>query len=378
MVHRVAKSWTRLKQLSTHACTHICTYIYLSILLHYGLSQDTDYSSLCSTIEPCCQRLFLKIGKVSVGLWKADELIPRVTEGLVWVYTQGSRQESWESVCIAAPWSGNQPLSLPASQVTHWKPGVDTLLFTKGLEWERPQLGGYNLTLFTPRGTSISLTNTPLWHVSAKILRFCIERRDLSSMEAEATMWVCPEGFSTWARVSRAAGRWTPRSSPSPISSYGGAGQAEPPGSTPDPGLRGLVQHRLSGTQEVTEQVRKKGIPCKGLWTSFCKRQGWRIRNTEEGNSGGSVPGHSMSVNEGTQHVVQWNVPYATDKRLYYNENLKSHCHSICNPTNPPFSRLLTYTIHGFDLTILNTCCCISSVGATKNAINISVSLGCL
>lgn len=32
-----------------------------------------------------------------------------------------------------------------------------------------------------------------------------------------------------------------------------------------------------------------------------------------------------MSVNEGTQHVAQWNVPYATDKRLYYNENLKSH-----------------------------------------------------
>lgn len=61
-----------------------------------------------------------------------------------------------------------------------------------------------------------------------------------------------------------------------------------------------------------------------------------------------------MSVNEGTQHVVQWNVPYATDKRLYYNENLNSHCHSICNPTNTPFSRLLTYTIHGFDLTILN------------------------
>ena len=69
-----------------------------------------------------------------------------------------------------------------------------------------------------------------------------------------------------------------------------------------------------------------------------------------------------MSVNEGTQRVVQWNVPYATDKRLHFNENLKSHCHSICNPTNTPFSRLLTNTIHGFDSTILNMCYCISSV----------------
>ena len=276
-------------------------------------------------------------------------------------------------------WSGSQPLSLPASRVTRWEPEVDTLLFTKGLEWERPQPGDI-IWLFTPRGTSISLTNMPLWRVSVKTLRFCTERCDLSPMEAEASMLVCPRGFGTWAGASGAAGRWTPRLSPSPISSYGGTGQAEPPGKTPEPRLRGFVQHKFSRTQDVTEQVRKMGIPIprKGLWTRFCKRQGWRIKITEEGNSGGSVPGHSMSVNEGTQHVVQWNVPYATDKRLYYNENLKSHCHSICNPTNTPFSRLLTYTIHGFDSTILNMCYCISSVWATKNATNISVSLGCL
>ena len=33
-----------------------CTYIYMvfHIYFHYGLSQDIEYSSLCSTIGPCC------------------------------------------------------------------------------------------------------------------------------------------------------------------------------------------------------------------------------------------------------------------------------------------------------------------------------------
>ena len=140
-----SQSRARLKQLSTHVRVHTYIHIYTSILFHilfhYWLSRDIDYSSLCSTVEPCCQRVFLKREKVSVGLWKADKLIPRVTEGWVWTHVQGSRQGSWESVCIAAMWSGSQPLCLPASRVTCWEPEVDTLLFTKGLEWESPQLG---------------------------------------------------------------------------------------------------------------------------------------------------------------------------------------------------------------------------------------------
>ena len=30
----------------------VCIYIY--ILFHYGLSRDTEYSSLCYTVGPCC------------------------------------------------------------------------------------------------------------------------------------------------------------------------------------------------------------------------------------------------------------------------------------------------------------------------------------
>ena len=29
-------------------------YSFFYILFHYGLSQDTEYSSLCSTVGPCC------------------------------------------------------------------------------------------------------------------------------------------------------------------------------------------------------------------------------------------------------------------------------------------------------------------------------------
>ena len=30
------------------------TQLYIYILFHYGLSQDTEYSSLCYTVGPCC------------------------------------------------------------------------------------------------------------------------------------------------------------------------------------------------------------------------------------------------------------------------------------------------------------------------------------
>ena len=33
---------------------HIYIYILFHILFHYGLSQDIEYSSLCSTVGPCC------------------------------------------------------------------------------------------------------------------------------------------------------------------------------------------------------------------------------------------------------------------------------------------------------------------------------------
>ena len=35
---------------------YVCMYIYIlfHILFHYGLSQDTEHSSLCFTIEPYC------------------------------------------------------------------------------------------------------------------------------------------------------------------------------------------------------------------------------------------------------------------------------------------------------------------------------------
>ena len=60
-VHRVAKKWTQLQQLSTThtcACTHthnIYIYIYIYIFLfHYDLPHDIEYSSLCYTVGPCC------------------------------------------------------------------------------------------------------------------------------------------------------------------------------------------------------------------------------------------------------------------------------------------------------------------------------------
>ena len=32
----------------------VIIYILFYILFHYGLSQDTEYSSLCSPVGPCC------------------------------------------------------------------------------------------------------------------------------------------------------------------------------------------------------------------------------------------------------------------------------------------------------------------------------------
>ena len=45
----------------THTHTHIYIYIYIlyHILLHYGLSQDVEYSTLCCTVGPCCLSIFI-------------------------------------------------------------------------------------------------------------------------------------------------------------------------------------------------------------------------------------------------------------------------------------------------------------------------------
>ena len=77
IVHRVAKNQTQMKQISMHAYIYICactyisiihmyiyvyvciyiyiyTYIIFQILFHYGLLQDTVYSSLCYTVGSFC------------------------------------------------------------------------------------------------------------------------------------------------------------------------------------------------------------------------------------------------------------------------------------------------------------------------------------
>ena len=38
----------------TQLYIYIYIYILFHILLHSGLSQDIEYSSLCSTVGPCC------------------------------------------------------------------------------------------------------------------------------------------------------------------------------------------------------------------------------------------------------------------------------------------------------------------------------------
>ena len=38
----------------THTHTHTHTHSFLNILFHYGLPQETGYSSLCYTVGPCC------------------------------------------------------------------------------------------------------------------------------------------------------------------------------------------------------------------------------------------------------------------------------------------------------------------------------------
>ena len=39
--------------------TQLCVYIIFSILLHYGLSQDTEYNSLCQPVGLSCISLLL-------------------------------------------------------------------------------------------------------------------------------------------------------------------------------------------------------------------------------------------------------------------------------------------------------------------------------
>ena len=48
-----------------HIHTHTHTHILFRILFHYGLSQDTEHSSLCYLIGPCC----LSIAYIIVGIY---------------------------------------------------------------------------------------------------------------------------------------------------------------------------------------------------------------------------------------------------------------------------------------------------------------------
>ena len=38
---------------------HIYIYTIFHVLFHYGLSQDTEYSSLCYTVGPCLSSLYV-------------------------------------------------------------------------------------------------------------------------------------------------------------------------------------------------------------------------------------------------------------------------------------------------------------------------------
>ena len=42
-------------------------YILSHILLHYGLSQDIEHSSLCYTVGPCCLSILYTIVCICVG-----------------------------------------------------------------------------------------------------------------------------------------------------------------------------------------------------------------------------------------------------------------------------------------------------------------------
>ena len=59
-LQRFVSFWCTAKWLSyTHTHTHIYIYIFFfNILFHYGLSQEIGYSSLCSTVGPCCLSIF--------------------------------------------------------------------------------------------------------------------------------------------------------------------------------------------------------------------------------------------------------------------------------------------------------------------------------
>ena len=45
--------WFSYTHTHTHTHTHIYTFFFY-ILFHYGLSQGSEYSSLCFTVGPCC------------------------------------------------------------------------------------------------------------------------------------------------------------------------------------------------------------------------------------------------------------------------------------------------------------------------------------
>ena len=55
----------------TYTHTHIHTHIHIhsfSFSFHYGLSRDSEYSSLCYPVEPCCLSMCL-VAQLCPTLW---------------------------------------------------------------------------------------------------------------------------------------------------------------------------------------------------------------------------------------------------------------------------------------------------------------------
>ena len=93
IVQRVAKSWTRLMQLSTHSecswftilcsfqvynkMTHIHISIHFQILFPCRLLQNIEYSSLCATVGPCWLSILYIVGVVCYSQTPNLSLFPQ-------------------------------------------------------------------------------------------------------------------------------------------------------------------------------------------------------------------------------------------------------------------------------------------------------------
>ena len=62
--------YSKVIQLYTHIHVYVYIYVYIlfQILFHFRLLQDTEYSSQCYTIGPCCNILIFKSLCNSEGL----------------------------------------------------------------------------------------------------------------------------------------------------------------------------------------------------------------------------------------------------------------------------------------------------------------------